>query len=81
MLPEVLGFTQMMGIYWTLETEVISYACAAMLFVAGRYNRGRFLGTVCAGLVVVFALMLFGVLPSARLLQWQMLPHNLAIIF
>jgi peptidoglycan/LPS O-acetylase OafA/YrhL len=24
--------------------------------------------------------MMFGVLPSARILQWQMLPHNLALI-
>ncbi len=80
MVPELLGFKQMMGIYWTLETELVSYAMAVLLVLASSYNSMRVLGTLCAGLVMVFALMMFGVLPYARLLQWQMLPHNLAII-
>lgn len=80
MMPEFIGFKQMMGIYWTLETEVVSYSLAVLLVVVGQYNSVRSLGLICAALVLIFALMMFGVLPSARLLQWQMLPHNLAII-
>ncbi len=80
MLPELLGFTQLLGIYWTLETEVISYAVAALLLVSGRFDSARWLSVLCGVLVLVFALMMFGVLPSAPILQWQMLPHNLAII-
>ncbi len=80
MLPEPLGRAQMLGIYWTLETEVISYAIAALLFVCGLFNSARFLAATCFLLVLVFAMMMFELLPAARLLQWQMLPHNLALI-
>jgi peptidoglycan/LPS O-acetylase OafA/YrhL len=80
MVPELLGAPQMLGIFWTLETEVISYAVAVLLFMGGLFNRPRVLATVCVALVVIFAFMMFGVLPSARILQWQMLPHNLALI-
>ena len=80
MLPELLGMTQLLGIYWTLETEMISYTVAALLLVSGRFNSAPWLSMLCAILVLIFALMMFGVLPSAPILQWQMLPHNLAII-
>ncbi len=80
MLPELFGVPQMLGIYWTLETELISYGFAALLFMSGLFNRVRVLAAFCLVLIAVFASMMFGVLPSARILQWQMLPHNLALI-
>ncbi len=80
MLPELFGIAQMQGVYWTLETELISYAIAALLLAAGWFNDARKLAVICGVLLMVFALMMFEVLPSARILQWQMLPHNLAII-
>jgi peptidoglycan/LPS O-acetylase OafA/YrhL len=80
MLPEFLGLPQMLGIYWTLEVEVVSYAVVALLFVSGLMNNARLLTALCFVLIGIFALVMFGLLPPARILQWQMLPHNLALI-
>jgi peptidoglycan/LPS O-acetylase OafA/YrhL len=81
MLPTLLGFEPMMGIYWTLETELVFYLCAVVFYQTGQLFKPIALFWIIFALIGVFAAVMFGVLPAPRLLSWKSLPLNLAFMF
>lgn len=81
MIPAVLGVEPLIGLYWTLETELVFYVVAALLAGTGHLFRPASLLAIMAALIVVFAGLMFGVLPAASRLEWQSLPLNLAFMF
>lgn len=80
MVPALIGFEPLLGVYWTLETELIFYAAAALLWSAGYLFRPAALLSIIAFLILVFAGLMFDVIPAARRLEWQSLPLNLAFM-
>jgi peptidoglycan/LPS O-acetylase OafA/YrhL len=81
MLPTLLGFEPMMGLYWTLETELVFYLFAVVVYQAGQLFRPVALFWIIFALIAMFAAVMFGVLPSPRLLAWKSLPLNLSFMF
>jgi peptidoglycan/LPS O-acetylase OafA/YrhL len=82
MVPAVFGREAALGLYWTLETELVFYCLVTGLFVFGALRRP----TVLAAMVVVF-LALFVLqgrlpwLPKPEVSQWAEMPYNLAVMF
>jgi peptidoglycan/LPS O-acetylase OafA/YrhL len=85
MLPTVCGQPQVMGLYWTLETELAFYLSCWLIWRLGLLNNPRFL----AGLVVGMSLAWFavkgakqmGVVPDDISGGWKNLPRHLGIMF
>lgn len=85
MLPDVFGQPQIMGLYWTLETELVFYFSCWLIWRFGWLNNARFL----AGLVVALSLAWFavkgakqiGLVPDDVSAAWKNLPRHLAIMF
>lgn len=80
MVPALLGFEPLMGLYWTLETELIFYFAAALLFSTGHLFRPTALFSMIAALILLFAALMFDVIPPASRLEWQSLPLNLSFM-
>ena len=81
MLPTLLGFEPMMGIYWTLETELVFYLSAVLAYKAGQLFKPVALFWMICGLIGVFAGIMFGGLPAPHLLSWKSLTLNLSFMF
>jgi peptidoglycan/LPS O-acetylase OafA/YrhL len=85
MLPDVFGQSPVMGLYWTLETELVFYFSCWLIWRLGLLNNPRFL----AGLVVALSLAWFavkgakqlGVVPDDISAAWKNLPRHLGIMF
>jgi peptidoglycan/LPS O-acetylase OafA/YrhL len=85
MVPDVLGQPPIMGLYWTLGTEVVFYFSCWLIWRLGLLDNARFL----AGLVVALSLAWFavkgakqlGVVPEDVAAAWKNLPRHLAIMF
>jgi peptidoglycan/LPS O-acetylase OafA/YrhL len=85
MVPTVLRQPQIMGLYWTLETELAFYVCCCLVWWLGWLNNSR----VLIGLVVGMSLAWFvvkgakqvGVLPDDVSAEWKNLPRYLGIMF
>ena len=85
MLPDVLGQPPVMGLYWTLGTELVFYLSCWLIWRLGLLNNARFL----AGLVVALSLAWFavkgakqlGVVPDDVSAAWKNLPRHLGIMF
>jgi peptidoglycan/LPS O-acetylase OafA/YrhL len=85
MVPDVLGQPPIMGLYWTLGTEVFFYFSCWLIWRLGLLDNARFL----AGLVVALSLAWFavkgakqlGVVPEDVAAAWKNLPRHLAIMF
>jgi peptidoglycan/LPS O-acetylase OafA/YrhL len=85
MVPDVLGQPPIMGLYWTLGTEVVFYFSCWLIWRLGLLDNARFL----AGLVVGLSLAWFavkgakqlGVVPEDVAAAWKNLPRHLAIMF
>jgi peptidoglycan/LPS O-acetylase OafA/YrhL len=80
MIPAVLGFEPLIGLYWTLETELFFYVAAALLCATGFLFRPVALLAMIAALIAFFAALMFGILPAASRLEWQSMPLNLAFM-
>jgi peptidoglycan/LPS O-acetylase OafA/YrhL len=80
MVPAVLGFEPLIGLYWTLETELVFYVAAALLCATGFLFRPVALLAMIAALIAFFAALMFGFLPAASRLEWQSMPLNLAFM-
>jgi peptidoglycan/LPS O-acetylase OafA/YrhL len=81
MLPMVFGRDMAIGLYWTLETELVFYALCSALFAAGGLRRpGVLIGVQLALLVLALAMK---VQPDLRptVPQWLLMPHSLAVMF
>lgn len=81
MLPTLFGFDPLMGVYWTLETELVFYLAAVIAFKAGHLFNPVMLFWIIFFLIGTFAAVMFGVLPSPHLLSWKSLPLNLSFMF
>lgn len=80
MLPTIFGEERYLGLYWTLETELVFYGLALALLAAGVLQSARALAALAAALIVAFAAIMFGVLPAPQDLSWKSLPLNLAFM-
>jgi peptidoglycan/LPS O-acetylase OafA/YrhL len=81
MLPTLLGFDPMMGVYWTLETELVFYLFAVVVYRAGQLFKPVVLFWIIFALIGTFAAVMFDVLPAPRLLSWKSLALNLSFMF
>jgi peptidoglycan/LPS O-acetylase OafA/YrhL len=85
MLPTVFRQPQIMGLYWTLETELVFYVVCWLVWRLGWLNNPR----VLVGLVVGMSLAWFlvkgakrvGLVPEDILMSWKNLPRHLGIMF
>ncbi len=85
MLPAVFHQPQIMGLYWTLETELVFYVVCWLVWRGGWLENER----VLAGLVVGMTLAWFavkglkdvGMLPGDTAGSWKNLPRHLGIMF
>lgn len=81
MLPTLMGFDPLMVIYWTLETELVFYLVAAVVYKIGYlFDPEKLLVLICV-LIGMFAAVMFGALPSPKNLAWKSLGLNLAFMF
>jgi peptidoglycan/LPS O-acetylase OafA/YrhL len=81
MLPTLLGFDPLSGVYWTLETELVFYLAAVLAYKAGQLFKPVVLFWIIFALIVTFAAVMFGVVPAPHLLSWKSLPLNLSFMF
>jgi peptidoglycan/LPS O-acetylase OafA/YrhL len=85
MVPDLFGQTPIMGLYWTLGTELVFYFCCWLIWRVGRLEDPRFL----AGLVVALSLAWLAVKGAKQLgaidddisAAWKNLPRHLGIMF
>jgi peptidoglycan/LPS O-acetylase OafA/YrhL len=85
MLPDVFGQPPIMGLYWTLGTELVFYFSCWLIWRLDLLDNARFL----AGLVVTMSLTWFalkgakqlGAVPDDISAAWKNLPRHLGIMF
>lgn len=85
MVPDLFGQPPIMGLYWTLGTELVFYLSCWLIWRFGWLENSRFL----AGLVVTLSLAWLavkgakqlGVVPDDVSAAWKNLPRHLAIMF
>ncbi len=85
MLPRLLHAPLVLGVYWTLETELVFYAGCWALWRAGSLeNRRVLVGLIvglCAAWWVVRALIHAHALPDNLPAPWKAMPRHLALMF
>jgi peptidoglycan/LPS O-acetylase OafA/YrhL len=82
MLPDALGHPEMMGHYWTLETELVFYLLCLGLFWQGGIQRMRDLSLTCAGLGLAFVVTsALHMIPESALGQYKGMLYHLSIMF
>ena len=85
MVPDLFGQSPIMGLYWTLGTELVFYFCCWLIWRFGWLDNARIL----AGLVVGFSLTWLAVKGAKQLgaidddisAAWKNLPRHLGIMF
>ena len=84
MLPRLLHAPLVLGVYWTLETELAFYALCWALWRGGWLENRRVLVGLVVGLsaawLVLCVLFQTHVLPANVPTSWKALPHHLAIM-
>ena len=84
MLPRLLHAPLVLGVYWTLETELAFYALCWALWRGGWLENRRVLVGLIVGLsaawLVLCVLFQAHVLPANVPTPWKALPHHLAIM-
>ena len=85
MLPRLLDAPLVLGVYWTLETELVFYALCGALWRAGSLEKRRVLVGLIVGLCVAWwvlrALIHAGALPANLPAPWKAMPRHLALMF
>jgi peptidoglycan/LPS O-acetylase OafA/YrhL len=82
MLPDALGHPEMMGHYWTLETELVFYLLCLGLFWQGGIQRMRDLCVTCAALGLAFVVTsALHMIPESALGQYKGMLYHLSIMF
>jgi peptidoglycan/LPS O-acetylase OafA/YrhL len=82
MLPDALGHPEMMGHYWTLETELVFYLVCLGLFWLGGIQQMRILCVVCVALSAAFVVTsALHVIPANALGQYKGMLYHLSIMF
>ena len=85
MVPDLFGQSPIMGLYWTLGTELVFYFCCWLIWRLNWLDNARLL----AGLVVGFSLAWLAVEGAKQLgaigddisASWKNLPRHLGIMF
>lgn len=52
MLPQLVGYQAVIGLYWTLELELVFYFLLGCLFLVGLHNRILVIASSCMGLAL-----------------------------
>lgn len=82
MLPDALGYTEMMPHYWTLETELAFYVLCLGLFWLGGIQQMRVLCIVCVALSAAFVVTsALHIIPENALGQYKGMLFHLSIMF
>lgn len=82
MVPAVFGREAALGLYWTLETELVFYGLVTLLFVLGALRRPTALAAIVIALLALFILQgRLAWLPKPQVSQWAEMPYNLAVMF
>lgn len=81
MLPELLGEPPIIGLYWTLETELAFYLLCWLLFVNRNLNNPLILFFISAFLAFLFVVARLFFMPPELRLSLQAMPYHLAIMF
>jgi peptidoglycan/LPS O-acetylase OafA/YrhL len=81
MLPELLGESAIIGLYWTLETELIFYVLCWFLFLNRKINNPMALFLISALLAFLFDAACHLYMPTGLRSSLRILPYNLAIMF
>lgn len=77
MFPSFWSAKAMLGLYWTLEVELVIYLLAVLLVLRGVLFQPVVLAGAMLVLWAVFAAVMFGLLPSPATLEWKSFPYNL----
>jgi peptidoglycan/LPS O-acetylase OafA/YrhL len=81
MLPELLGEKPIIGLYWTLETELVFYSLCWILFLNRKLNNPLILFLISVLLTCLFVVLkIFFILPEVRS-SLKAMPYHLAIMF
>lgn len=80
MIPVVLGESQILGLYWTLETELVFYLLCWVLFMLGVLRSPWVVAAVMWALMLLFVLMMQGWVAMPDVPQWQSMPYHLSIM-
>ncbi len=85
MVADIFGQPQIMGLYWTLGTELAFYLSCWLIWRFGLLNSPRFLAGLIVGMslawFVVKGAKQFGVVPGDVSASWKNLPRHLGIMF
>ena len=85
MLPTVFRQPQIMGLYWTLETELAFYVACWLIWRLGLINNPRVLIGLVVGMSFAWFLVKgakrFGVVSEDVSVEWKNLPRHLGIMF
>lgn len=81
MLPVIFNSEQILGLYWTLETELAFYLLCVSLFALNLLHKplALFL-TSCLG-IAIFIAFAANLLPRPEVAQWTLMPLHLAVMF
>jgi peptidoglycan/LPS O-acetylase OafA/YrhL len=77
MFPSLWSAKALLGLYWTLEVELVFYLLAVLLMLHGSLFKPAVLARASLVLWAVFAAVMFGLLPSPSTLEWKSFPYNL----
>ncbi|WP_395373250.1 acyltransferase family protein [Marinicella sp. W31] len=80
MIPVVLGESQILGLYWTLETELVFYLLCWMLFMTGLLRRPEVLAALMWLMMLLFGVLMLDGIEATEVPQWQSLPYHLSIM-
>lgn len=80
MIPTLFGVKNMMGLLWTLETELVFYILCLLLFWLRLLHKPLALTLTCLLLLLLFGCFSLQLLPAPRLMAWHSMPYHLAIM-
>lgn len=81
MLPELLDEPQIIGLYWTLETELAFYLLCWLLFISRNLNNPLILFLISAFLAFFFVVAKLFFMPPELRSSLKVMPYHLAIMF
>jgi peptidoglycan/LPS O-acetylase OafA/YrhL len=81
MLPSVFGYENMMGLLWTLETELIFYAFCLLLFWLRLLHNAVALTITCLVLLALYGCYQLNILSRPVSFVWLHMPYHLGIMF
>jgi peptidoglycan/LPS O-acetylase OafA/YrhL len=81
MIPTLFGYQNMMGLLWTLETELVFYLLCLLLFWCRALQNPIALCIASLSMLLLFAGFRLHLLPAPELPAWEAMPYHLAIMF